>query len=205
MRVTLPESIPGNARRQLRTVLAARRRSAPAAERAEAALRVARNVDREVHLRSRRRIAVYAALPEELDTAPLIALARRRGCRIYLPRIDRRRASRAMQFVEMRGPLKRNRLGIAEPQTGETLGARWLDVVFLPLVGFDAQGVRLGTGGGYYDRAFAFRRWRSAWHVPRLVGLAYVFQQVERIAPAAHDVLLDAVVTDEGIIRCSTG
>ena len=65
--------------------------------------------------------------------------------------------------------------------------------------------MRLGTGGGYYDRAFAFRRWRSAWHVPRLVGLAYAFQQVERIAPAAHDVLLDAVVTDEGIIRCSTG
>ena len=158
-----------------------------------------------MHLRSRWRIAVYAALPEELDTAPLIALARRRGCRIYLPRIDRRRDSRAMQFVEMRGPLKRNRLGIAEPQTGETLGARWLDVVFLPLVGFDAQGVRLGTGGGYYDRAFAFRRWRSAWQVPRLVGLAYAFQRVERIAPAAHDVLLDAVVTDEGIIRCSTG
>jgi 5-formyltetrahydrofolate cyclo-ligase len=110
-----------------------------------------------------------------------------------------------MQFVEMRGPLKRNRLGIPEPRTGETLGARWLDVVFLPLVGFDAQGVRLGTGGGYYDRAFAFRRRRSAWHVPRLVGLAYAFQQVERIAPAPHDVLLDAVVTDEGIIRCSTG
>src|SRR6266446_4137113 len=73
MRVTLPESIPGNARRRLRTELAARRRSVPAAERAQAALRVARNVDRELHLRSRWRIAVYAALPEELDAAPLIA------------------------------------------------------------------------------------------------------------------------------------
>jgi 5-formyltetrahydrofolate cyclo-ligase len=205
MRVTLPESIPGNARRPLRAALAARRRSVPAAERARAALSVARHVDRELHLRSHWRIAVYAALPEELDAAPLIALARRRGCRIYLPRIDRRRASRAMQFAEMRGPLRHNRLGIAEPQTGATLGARWLDVVFLPLVGFDERGLRLGTGGGYYDRAFAFRRWRSAWHVPRLVGLGYAFQQVERIAPAPHDVLLDAVVTDEGIIRCSTG
>jgi 5-formyltetrahydrofolate cyclo-ligase len=78
-------------------------------------------------------------------------------------------------------------------------------VVFLPLVGFDRHGLRLGTGGGYYDRAFAFRRWRSAWHAPRLVGLAYAFQQVERITPASHDVLLDAVVTDEGIIRCATG
>src|SRR5204863_9012935 len=110
-----------------------------------------------------------------------------------------------MRFVEMRGPLRPNRLGIGEPATAATIGARWLDVVFLPLVGFDAQGVRLGTGGGYYDRAFAFRRWRSAWHVPRLVGLAYAFQQVERIAPAGHDVLLDAVVTADGVIRSSTG
>ena len=205
MRVTLPESASGNARRKLRAGLAARRRAVPARERVEAARRVARNVDRALHLRSQWRIAVYAALPEELDTAPLIALARQRGCRIYLPRIDRRRASRAMQFVEMRGPLRQNRLGIAEPETGATIGARWLDVVFLPLVGFDPHGLRLGTGGGYYDRAFAFRRWRSLWHAPRLVGLAYAFQQVERIARASHDVLLDAVVTDEGIIRCTTG
>ena len=205
MRVTLSDSATGAARRQLRTVLAARRRSVPSHERAQAARRVAHSVDRALYLRANWRIAVYAALPEELDTAPLIALLSRRGCRIYLPRIDRRRASRAMQFVEMRGPLQHNRLGIAEPRTGAVLGARWLDVVFLPLLGFDRHGLRLGTGGGYYDRAFAFRRWRSAWHAPRLVGLAYAFQQVERIAPASHDVLMDAVVTDEGIIRCAIG
>ena len=78
-------------------------------------------------------------------------------------------------------------------------------MVFLPLVGFDRRGVRLGTGGGYYDRAFAFRRWRSAWYAPRLVGPAYGFQQLEHITAAAHDVLMDAVVTEEGIIRCATG
>lgn len=205
MRVTLSDSATDAARRRLRTVLAARRRSVPTHERAQAARRVAHNVDRALWLCANWRIAVYAALPEELDTAPLIALLSRRGCRIYLPRIDRRRASRAMKFVEMRGALRRNRLGIAEPRTGAVLGARWLDVVFLPLLGFDRHGLRLGTGGGYYDRAFAFRHWRSAWHAPRLVGLAYAFQQVERIAPAAHDVLMDAVVTDEGIIPCATG
>jgi hypothetical protein len=135
MRVALPESSPGGARRQLRARLVARRRNVPARERQRASLLVARNVDRALQLRSHWRIAVYAALPDELDTAPLIALAQERGCRLYLPRIDRRRASRAMQFVEMRGPLRRNRLGIAEPATAATIGARWLDVVFLPLVG----------------------------------------------------------------------
>jgi 5-formyltetrahydrofolate cyclo-ligase len=148
---------------------------------------------------------VYAALPWELDAAPLIALAASRGCRIFLPRIDRRRASGGMRFVPMRGPLQYNRLGIAEPQGSAALGARWLDVVFLPLVGFDRSGVRLGTGGGFYDRAFAFRHLRRVWHAPRLVGLAYAFQEVASIGAAPHDVLMDAVVTEEGIIRCTTG
>jgi 5-formyltetrahydrofolate cyclo-ligase len=206
MRVALPDSASlSAARRSLRASLSARRRLVSAAQRARASLLVARNADRALHLQAHWRIALYAALPWELDAGPLMALAAARGCRIYLPRIDRRQASRGMRFVPMNGAWRRNRLGISEPEGAETLGARWLDVVFLPLVGFDRRGVRLGTGGGFYDRAFAFRRWRCAWHAPRLVGLAYAFQQVERISAAAHDVLMDAVVTEEGIVRCTTG
>jgi 5-formyltetrahydrofolate cyclo-ligase len=204
-RVALPDSTAHAARRSLRAALAARRRAVEPAARTLAAERAARHADRALQLRSGWRVALYAALPAELDAAPLIELAQSRGCQIYLPCIDRRRASRRMRFVELRGPLRRNRLGIGEPAFGATIGARWLDLVFLPLVGFDARGVRLGAGGGYYDRAFAFRRWRRVWHAPRLVGFGYAFQQVESIAAAAHDVLMDAVVTDEGIIRCSTG
>jgi 5-formyltetrahydrofolate cyclo-ligase len=166
---------------------------------------VARNVERALPLKSGTRIALYAALPAELDTTALIELAQQRGCRIYLPRIDRPRSARRMRFLEMSGALRQNRLGIDEPDNAKSLGARWLDLVFLPLVGFDRTGVRLGTGGGFYDRAFAFRRWRQAWHAPWLVGLAYAFQQVEHIAAAAHDVRMDAVITEEGFIRCSTG
>ena len=177
----------------------------PADERAHAALVVARNADRALHLQAHWRIALYAALPWELDAAPLIALAASRGCRIYLPRIDRRRAARGMRFVEMHDRWRCNRLGIAEPAGGATLGARWLDLVFLPLAGFDRRGVRLGAGGGFYDRAFAFRHSRSSWHGPRLVGLAYAFQELESIGAAAHDVLMDAVVTEAEIIRCNTG
>jgi 5-formyltetrahydrofolate cyclo-ligase len=193
------------ARTALRAQLNAKRRRLSAGERADAARAVARNVDRALHLNAHWRIAVYAALPWELDAAPLIRLAQSRGCRIYLPRIDRRSASRAMRFVEMRGASRRNRLGIDEPTGSVTLGARWLDVVFLPLVGFDRSGLRLGTGGGFYDRAFAFRRWRRAWHAPRLVGLAYSFQELKSISAASHDVPMDAVVTEEGFIPCVTG
>jgi 5-formyltetrahydrofolate cyclo-ligase len=197
--------IPPSSRKSMRSALRAKRRAVPASERSESAQLVARNADAWLHLRPSWRVAVYSALAEELDTSPLIALARSRGCRLYLPRIDRHSLGRKMQFVEMSGRHRSNRLGIAEPEGSRILGARWLDAVFLPLVGFDLKGVRLGTGGGYYDRAFAFRRWRSTWHTPHLVGLAYSFQQVEAIIPAAHDVLLDAVVTERGVIRCTTG
>jgi 5-formyltetrahydrofolate cyclo-ligase len=204
--VALPDfSAVSSTRRSLRAELIARRRSVPPAERTLASRLLARNADRALRLQANSRLAIYAALPDELDTAPLIALAQKRGCRIYLPRIDSRRTSRGMRFLEMRGPLRRNRLGIEEPAAAAALGARWLDVVFLPLVGFDRHGLRLGSGGGFYDRAFAYRHLRSVWHAPLLVGLAYAFQEVGHISAAAHDVLMDAVVTEEGIIRCATG
>jgi len=206
MRVALPDFPPrSTARRSLRASLNARRRQVTAQQRRQVAQLVARHADRALQLQSHWRIAVYAALPWELDSAPLIALAASRGCRVFLPCIDRRRSSRAMRFVSMQGPLQYNRLGIAEPQGTEVLGARWLDLVFLPLVGFDRSGVRLGAGGGFYDRAFAFRQLRNVWHAPRLIGLAYAFQEVASIGAAAHDVLMDAVVTEEGFMQCSIG
>ncbi len=158
-RVALSDSSLAAARSTLRAQLRARRRALGAAERAGRSQRVAQQADRALHLQAGARIALYAALPHELDAAPLIALAQARGCRVYVPRIDRRRDARGMRFLELAGPMRRNRLGIEEPAAlGAGLGARWLDLVFLPLLGFDRSGVRLGTGGGYYDRAFAFRR-----------------------------------------------
>ncbi len=205
LRVALPDSEPGVARGALRATLRSRRRAIAPAERSRAARLAARNADRALPLPAGARIAIYAATPVELDSAPLIELAVERGCRVYLPRIDRRRASCTMRFIAMHGTLKANRLGIDEPQGMTGIGARWLDLVFLPLVGFDRSGVRLGAGGGFYDRAFEFRRWRRHWHAPLLVGLAYACQEVERIGAAPHDVRLDAVVTEEGFIRCATG
>src|ERR1700730_10824250 len=129
----MTEAIPVTDRKALRKTLRPRRRSVTASERARAAQLVALNVDRYFHLQAGWRIAVYAALPSELDTAPLIDLARRRGCHIYVPRIDRHSLGRKMRFVELTGRQRRNRLGIDEPEGSHTIGARWLDVVFLPL------------------------------------------------------------------------
>jgi 5-formyltetrahydrofolate cyclo-ligase len=193
------------ARKALRSSLRAKRRAVTPELRAKAARQVARNVDRVFRLRPGLRVAIYASFREELDSAPLIALARRRGCRIFLPRIDTRTIS--MKFVEALAGAREttNHLGIVEPQGTQPIKARWLDLVLLPLVGFDARGMRLGMGGGYYDRTFAYRNRHVAWRGPRLVGVAYSFQQVSSIGREWHDVPLDAVVTEERVIRCVTG
>jgi 5-formyltetrahydrofolate cyclo-ligase len=200
--VTPPDSSPSE-RRSLRAALRALRRSIPSSERQRAGLRVARNADRELHLRPGWRVAAYAATAEELDAAALIELAQRRGCRVYLPQIERRRLGRKMRFIANAGPHRVNRFGIPEPEGSAFLSACCLDVVFLPLVGFDRCGARLGAGAGYYDRAFAFRRLRTAWHAPLLVGIGFALQEVARIAPAAHDVPLDLVITEREVIRCA--
>ncbi len=204
-RVTLPDSTLAASRKPLRMALRAQRRAVTPAERIRMGKLVASHIGRTFHLRTGARVALYASMPDELDTSAVIALARKRGWTVYLPRIDHRRRGRKMKFVQFSQSQRTNRLGILEPAGSRSIEPRRLDLVFVPLLGFDARGVRLGMGGGYYDRAFAFRRWRRAWHAPRLIGIAYSFQQIERLAPAPHDVRLDAVVTERGLIPCATG
>ena len=148
-------------------------------------------------------MALYASTPEELDTAELIAMARWRGWRVYLPRIHGHRLACAMHFAESGERQRFNRFGIPEPHGAQGLSARSLDIVFVPLVAFDRHGIRLGMGRGYYDRALAFRRTRTVWRVPLLIGLGYALQEVQRITPAAHDVPLDLVITEREVIHCT--
>ncbi|UNK43100.1 5-formyltetrahydrofolate cyclo-ligase [Luteimonas sp. S4-F44] len=93
-----------------------------------------------------------------------------------------------------------NRYGIPEPnvEPASALDAREMALVVAPLVGFDAQGHRLGMGGGWYDRSFAFRRAQGA--PPMLVGAAFASQQVDALDAADWDVPLDAVCTESATL-----
>ena len=104
--------------------------------------------------------------------------------------------------------LEPNRHGIPEPSQGPLVGAEALTVVLVPLLAFDAKGNRLGQGGGWYDRSFAFRRTErdhapspDRTLVPRLIGIAYDWQQADALEAAAWDVPLDAVATPSALHR----
>ena len=185
-------------RRALRNTLRAARAELSPLERRDAAREIATLVASTHWLTPDRRVALYASLPDEIDTAPLITLAMKRGARVYLPRIESHRACR-MTFAPPGPHLRLNRFGIPEPDTTERIAPSALHIIFLPVVGFDSRGNRLGMGAGYYDRALAFRRRRHAWPGPRLIGIAHSCQEVDAIDPTPTDIPLDAVVTERGI------
>lgn len=172
------------------------RRSLGAVERRDAALRCARWAQQLAAVKRARCIALYMACRGELSCAPILDWAHSRGKRVLLPAVRGQR----MQFAPHApgDPMVPNRWGIPEPerQPRQHAGARFPSVAFVPLVAFDSRGNRLGQGGGYYDRAFAFRRHCIYWQRPLLVGLAYDFQRVGELAAKPTDVPLDAVITE---------
>jgi 5-formyltetrahydrofolate cyclo-ligase len=185
-------------KQSLRKELLARRRGINAAQRAHAARAVTAHIALTHWLAPGKRIGLYASMPQELGTQPLIGLARERGCLIYLPRIVSMRA-RTMRFVPLNPRARQHDFGMLEPEGDAWIGTRFLDTIFCAGVAFDRRGARLGHGAGFYDRALAFRRFRNHWRGPRLVGLAYAFQVVSHIPVTANDVFMDVIVTEGGI------
>jgi 5-formyltetrahydrofolate cyclo-ligase len=186
-------------RRDIRRRLRQQRAGMTAAQRSAAAGAITAHIAATRWLRGARNVGLYVSIGTEVPTGPLRALAARRRCPVYLPSIVDYR-NRRMVFARDTGALPLiNRLGIPEPAALHVIAVRALSVVLLPMLGFDRLGTRLGTGGGYYDRMFAYRRHRLSWHRPLLVGIAFQCQQLPLIERSGHDVPLDAVVTETGV------
>ncbi len=195
----------GDDRAALRRRLRLERRRLPAAERQAAAQAVARRLASLGLPKPRSRIGAYVPIDAELDPAPIIALARRRGCRIYVPVITSFSA-RHMRFAPLDEgrDMRPNRWGIHEPE-GTGINGRWLDLVLVPCVAFDDRGGRLGLGAGFYDRHFAFLSQRRAWRRPFLLGLGYELQRVRHLVQQRWDVPLHGVVTERAACRVNAG
>lgn len=134
-----------------------------------------------------------------MDLSPLISRLWSMGKRTYLPGLH----GQELWFLPYTRytPLCRNRFGIPEPDAPPRSRClrQALDLVLMPLVAFDESGNRLGMGGGYYDRTFAYLLNRRRWRRPMLLGVAYEFQCVESLPTRHWDVPLDGVVTDKRV------
>jgi 5-formyltetrahydrofolate cyclo-ligase len=189
-------------RSTLRRELRALRRALSVNQQRRHAAAVARLLARQPFFHRARRVGGYWANDGEIDPAPLLRIARDRHKRVFLP-VLRSRPDRRLWFIEIRkdSRLIPNRFGIPEPQLRKRrIRPPWaLDLLLIPLVGFDPTFNRLGMGGGFYDRTLAYLRTRRRWRRPRLVGLAHACQRVGALKTSPWDVPLDGVVTEEGV------
>jgi len=152
------------------------------------------------------KIALYLANDGEVSCTHIFKTLTQQGKRVYLPVLHPIN-KRQLFFVlyDQHTPMRYNRFGIQEPQLKRSRIVRpdQIDLVIMPLVGFDAEGNRLGMGGGFYDTTFekvVNQRWRSS---PMRVGAAHDCQQVDQLPQEPWDIPLNAVITPSTHIRVS--
>jgi len=195
---------PTHDRAALRATIRARRRAVPAADRLRAAAGLTVHLYEVPGLAHARRIAGYWAVDGEVSLHALLSAPMLSGpdaADYCLPCIE---PDRSLSFRAWKPgqPVEANRYGIPEPVDGERLLPEQIDVVLVPLLGFDRRGNRLGSGAGFYDRSFAFLRGQSRPAGTLLVGVAYSGQEVDALPAEDWDVPLDFVATEGELIRC---
>ncbi|TJY59368.1 5-formyltetrahydrofolate cyclo-ligase [Sinimarinibacterium sp. CAU 1509] len=187
-------------KRALRRELRQRRAALDPRQRLRHAQRATATLSRSAVWRNARTIALYLASGNELPTVPLLQRAWREGKRTLVPRIA---DDGHLRFVEIRpgSRLRRNRYGIGEPVDTQLWPLNRVDLLLLPLVGFDRHGYRLGAGGGFYDRTLAHRVARR----PLCLGWALSIQEVDAVPRDPWDRRMDGVVTEQGVRRWPIG
>lgn len=171
------------------------RRNLSTEDRRDASAAIADRVLNSNVFRRARNVGCYIATAHEVDTREIILRARAMKKRIFAPVMTK---TQRMLFKEVsaNGDVCKNSYGIMEPVTGDVIAPKDLDVVLAPCVVFDALGNRIGMGGGYFDRTFAFLRHRRHFFRPKMLGLAFECQKVEKINANPWDIRVFLTITE---------
>ena len=145
-----------------------------------------------------RRVMIFLPIERlrEIDTWPLVLwIWKKPRTKLYVPQI----IGGTIQAVQItsQSTFVTNKWGIPEPADGAVrLERERLDLIIVPLLGFDSRGHRVGYGHGYFDKFFLTHRYAT------LIGLGYesLFVPTE-IANEPHDVPLQSVITEQRIHR----
>lgn len=143
-------------------------------------------------------VGLYAAFDDELDTRPLAEGLRARGIAVAYPRIVPPARDLVFHVVPGADALEPGPFGIAQPPAhAAVVRLDQLAILIVPGLAFDDRGGRLGWGKGYYDATLAHDM------RPLCVGYGHACQLVPDVPRAGHDVFMDLVITDTGVIRAS--
>ena len=153
------------------------------------------------YIKRGRKIGVYWPMGKELRLDGFVRAAQKRGAKLYLPYIEPR--SRRMWFTPypesgMERERIRGRAKLNVPQfAGRKRRVHGLSVLFVPIVGIDREGYRLGQAGGYYDATLSAMKYRLQ---AKTVGVGFACQLVDRLPREPHDLPLDGFVSEMGIL-----
>ena len=143
---------------------------------------------------TRQRVGLYAALPDEVPSRPLFDALVSAGVECLFPRVV---DAGPLDFARVRRweDLRVGTFDVLEPDaSAPSASFAAEDLVIVPGVAFDRSGVRLGWGGGYYDRSFP----PGGGPAVMLCGMAYEMQIEDSIPATSHDRGMDAIVTEHG-------
>jgi len=151
-------------------------------------------------------IAYYHAVNGEADPSELSVIYPKKQFFLPIVRSANDNQSQGLIFapVSATSQYNNNIFNIPEPicDPKDLLNANKLDLLIMPLLGFDRIGNRLGMGGGFYDRTLAYKQY-SPEKKPVLMGFAYDFQEVEKLNAEQWDIGLDWIATESEIINTS--
>jgi 5-formyltetrahydrofolate cyclo-ligase len=178
------------------------RREIPMAYRKNAAHDAATLFIQQEIFRRSEHIASYCFFRDEFDAEPLMEAIWQAKKQCYLPVLTEENTLRFIRY-DKGDVLHPNRYSILEPvNMTHELSAEQLDIVITPLIAFDNEGHRLGTGGGYYDKTFTFLQ-KKTITAPSMIGLAYAAQRAENLPWDRWDVSLSGVLTEKEFINFS--
>jgi len=151
------------------------------------------------------RIAFYLSQDGEIDLLPLMSHCYKKGRQCFLPVLDPT-TENTLRFAEWTPDrvMSKNKYGIAEPVVPEQqrLSAGKMELIFMPLVAFDACGHRLGMGGGYYDRSLSVcSNNENSSAKPLLVATGHDIQHATQLPHDPWDIIPDITITPGHIIK----
>ncbi|MCG9697657.1 5-formyltetrahydrofolate cyclo-ligase [Shewanella sp. Isolate11] len=190
-----------SARQILRQTIRQARRSLSQTQQQDFSAQASLQVISLIKQQQAKRVALYLSNDGELDTQPLIEALWQLDIEVYLPRLHPFSPGNLIFLrYQPHTQLQTNTLKIKEPKLDirQMVLAHELDIVVTPLVAFDAQGNRMGMGGGYYDRTLA--NWQTIGK-PYPLGFAHDCQQVQQLPVEHWDVPLPLIVTPTQIIK----
>lgn len=200
MQSVIAEGPVASEKRRLRAELRALRRTLDASALARAAEHLNAVAATLPALTTARTVAGYAACDGELDVAAILDAARARGASVALPRC---RADAGLELVlvapgeELAARGVRGRVPEPSGPACEPLRLPAPGLVLVPSVALDRRGVRLGRGGGDYDRLLPALR-AAAWTI---VGVCHAAALRDTLPCEPHDVPVDAILTESGVYR----